>query len=104
MHGHINVTRESVRALPALQFDDNEKEKKIRNSTNSLSPPCGLLAELAYRCRMNRIPLSYSLMLHYSVLVCLFVSVNFSFNVSGPFHCVDFLITNSYVTLPMTSL
>lgn len=45
---------------------------------------CGLLAELAYRFRIN-----FSLMLYYSVLVCLFVSVNFSFNVSGPFHDDD---------------
>lgn len=80
------------------------RKRKIRNSRNFLSPPCGLLAELAYRFRMNRILLHFSLMLYYSVLVCLFVSVNFSFNVSGPFHDVDFLMMNSYVTLPMTSL
>lgn len=70
-----------------------------------MSPPGGLLAEQAYRRRMNRILSHCSLMLHYSVLACLFASVNFSFNVSGSFQDVDFLwMTRRDVTFPFARL
>lgn len=96
MHGDLIVTRVCWSTLCALSRQQPWGKKNNNKKTNpeareTLSPPGGLLAEQADRCRMNKILSHCSLMLHYSVLACLFVSVNFSFNVSGSLDVVKML-------------
>lgn len=104
-HRYTSLLEHFLRFKSMSTIRKTKKNKQTPEARKTLSPPGGLLAEQAYRRRMNRILSHCSLMLHYSVLACLFASVNFSFNVSGSFQDVDFLwMTRRDVTFPFARL